>query len=125
MYADEFNLFPSRDGDLEGRVATCRQAATDAGRNPSHVRLSYTTPVFAGSDEAGYRQLIESEAAERGRTVEQLESRLAERHIPFGWGKQLAECLEPVRTAGVTRLYLQVGTTEVEQIDTAVAPFRT
>ena len=124
-FADEYNLFPSSDGDLAGRVAICHQAAADVGRDRSEVRLSYTTPVFAASSEASYDTLIESEAATRGRTVEQLESRLSERHIPFGWGDQLLERLEPVRAVGVTRLYLQVGTTEVGQIETAVSPFRT
>ncbi|HEX5672050.1 MAG TPA: LLM class flavin-dependent oxidoreductase, partial [Acidimicrobiia bacterium] len=123
-YADELNLFPGGDGDLAGRVATCRHAAADAQRDPAGVRLSYTTPVFAALDEPGYRQLIEAEAAERQRTPEALESRLAHRHIPFGWGEQLAERLAPVTAAGVSRIYLQVGTSELSRIARLVAPFR-
>jgi alkanesulfonate monooxygenase SsuD/methylene tetrahydromethanopterin reductase-like flavin-dependent oxidoreductase (luciferase family) len=123
-YADELNLFPSDDGDLVGRVATCRTAATDAQRDPANVRLSYTTPVFAASDEPGYRKLIEAEAAERNRTPEAFESRLADRHIPFGWGEQLSERLAPVKEAGVSRIYLQVGTSDLRRIEQLVAPFR-
>jgi alkanesulfonate monooxygenase SsuD/methylene tetrahydromethanopterin reductase-like flavin-dependent oxidoreductase (luciferase family) len=123
-YADELNLFPSDDGDLPGRVATCHRAAVVAYRDPADVRLSYTTPVFAASDEAGYRELIAAEAAERNRTPEGLESRLADRHIPFGWGEQLAERLAPIIEAGVSRIYLQVGTSDLSRIEQLVAPFR-
>ncbi len=123
-FGDELNLFPSSDGDLAGRVATCRAAAVDAGRDPGSIRLSYTTPVFAASDEPDYRKLIAIEAAERNRTPEALESRLADRHIPFGWGEQLAERLVPVSEAGVSRIYLQVGTTDLAEIARLIAPFR-
>ena len=123
-YADELNLFPSDDGDLIGRVAVCHRAATEAHRDPACVRLSYTTPVFAASDEPGYRKLIAAEAAERNRTPEALESRLTDRHIPFGWGEQLAERLAPVSDAGVSLIYLQVGTSDLSRIAQLVAPFR-
>jgi alkanesulfonate monooxygenase SsuD/methylene tetrahydromethanopterin reductase-like flavin-dependent oxidoreductase (luciferase family) len=123
-YADELNLFPSDDGDLIGRVAVCHKAATEAHRDPASVRLSYTTPVFAASDEPGYRKLIAAEAAERKRTPEALESRLTDRHIPFGWGEQLAERLAPISDAGVSRIYLQVGTSDLKGISRLVAPFR-
>jgi alkanesulfonate monooxygenase SsuD/methylene tetrahydromethanopterin reductase-like flavin-dependent oxidoreductase (luciferase family) len=122
-YADELNLFPSLDGDLAGRVAVCRQAAVAAKRDPAAIRISYTTPVFAASDEPGYRELLAAEAAERGRTPEELESRLADRSIPFGWGEQLADRLAPVIEAGATRIYLQVGTSDLGRIERLVAPF--
>jgi alkanesulfonate monooxygenase SsuD/methylene tetrahydromethanopterin reductase-like flavin-dependent oxidoreductase (luciferase family) len=123
-YADEFNLFPSLDGDLTGRVATCSAAAVRADRDPADIRVSYTTPAFAGGSEIEYRDLLEAEAEERNRTPEELEARLAARHIPFGWGEGLAVSLEPLRQAGVSRIYLQVGTTEVARIARLIAPFR-
>lgn len=123
-FGDEFNLFPSVDGDLAGRVARCFGAAVDAGRDPGSIRLSYTTPVFAGTDEAGYRKLIAAEAAERDRTPEAFESRLADRQIPFGWGEQLEARLQPLRAAGVTRIYLQVWTSDLTRVAQLVEPFR-
>lgn len=123
-YADEFNLFPSRDGDLASRVVTCHKAAVAADRDPAGIRLTYTTPVFAATKESEYRELLGAEAAERGRTTEELELRLAGRNIPFGWGELLAANLEPVRKAGVSRIYLQVGTTDLSRIARLIAPFR-
>lgn len=123
-YADELNLFPSVDGDLAGRVTTCRRAAADAHRDTKGIGLSYTTPVFAALDERGYRQLLEAEAADRGRTPEALEARLADRHIPFGWGDRLAERMAPIGDAGVSRIYVQVGTTDLSRIARLIAPFR-
>jgi alkanesulfonate monooxygenase SsuD/methylene tetrahydromethanopterin reductase-like flavin-dependent oxidoreductase (luciferase family) len=123
-YAGEFNLFPARDDDLSLRVDGCRRAATEAGRDPTRLLMSYTTPAFAGTDQASYRRLIEAEAAQRSIEPHDLERRLERRSIPFGFGEDLDRRLEHLAGAGVTRIYLQVMGRGPKEIASLIAPYR-
>ena len=123
-YADEFNLFPNTASDTQSRVERCRHAAVDAGRDPDSIRFSFTSIPVAGTTENGYRARLEEAAREHRREPERLEERLAHRGIPFGTPERLAPRLDELRQQGVSRLYLQTGTTEPAKLEALVAPFR-
>jgi alkanesulfonate monooxygenase SsuD/methylene tetrahydromethanopterin reductase-like flavin-dependent oxidoreductase (luciferase family) len=123
-YAGEFNLFPARDDDLEARVERFRGAAVAAGRDPSRLLVSYTTPAFAGTNQASYRRLIEAEAAQRSIEPEALEHRLERRLIPHGWGEDLGRRLERLAGAGVSRVYVQVMERDLNETAALIAPYR-
>lgn len=123
-YADEFNIFPGKAGDIDERIARCRSAAAAAGRDPSDVALTYTTPPFAGTDETSYRQLMEREAAVRKMDVPELERRLDRRGIPYGFGTGLEERFAPIANAGVTRVYLQIMESDPGTLAGMVRPYQ-
>ena len=123
-FADEFNLFPGKAGDIPARIAVCQRAAEEAGRRPGDVVLSYTTPTFAGTDEASYMEHMEKEAASRSMDVPELESRLSRRGIPYGFGEGLAERIQPIVSAGITRLYLQIMLGDITTAAKLVRPYQ-
>lgn len=106
-FADEYNMF-STDGDtLQRRLEAMREGASDAGRDPSTVRVSFACPtVIAATDEA-FRELITERAGRAGVPVDDYAARLDERHYVYGTPQQAAAVMHRVAELGVDRLYLQ------------------
>jgi alkanesulfonate monooxygenase SsuD/methylene tetrahydromethanopterin reductase-like flavin-dependent oxidoreductase (luciferase family) len=122
-FAREFNLFPGKAGDISDRIEQCLQTATLRGRSPSDIRLSFTCIPVAGLDEARYRLMLEKQARLLDRQPDQLEGRLAYRGIPHGDRDQVREQLGRLAELGISRLYLQCGSTDPAELEEMVAPY--
>jgi alkanesulfonate monooxygenase SsuD/methylene tetrahydromethanopterin reductase-like flavin-dependent oxidoreductase (luciferase family) len=122
-FASEFNLFPGKAGDISDRIEQCLQTATLRGRSPSDIRLSFTSIPVAGLDEAHYRKMLEKQAGSLHREPDQLEGRLAYRGIPHGDRDQVKEQMGKLADLGISRLYLQCGTTDPAELEEMVAPY--
>lgn len=115
-YADELNL-ASSESPCSLRAERGRQAAEEAGRDPSDLRISAAFPAFFGADEAGYRDTIERHAQAHNADVDEIENRLAALDIPSGPPDRFREGLSRLTDAGVDRVYLQVGRGTDDAID--------
>ena len=122
-FANEFNLFPSRAEDIADRIEYCLQTATLRGRSPSDVRISFTCIPVGGIDEAGYRKVLEQQAAALNREPDQLEGRLAYRGIPHGHRDLVMDQMVKLADLGISRIYLQCATTEPADLEELVAPY--
>jgi alkanesulfonate monooxygenase SsuD/methylene tetrahydromethanopterin reductase-like flavin-dependent oxidoreductase (luciferase family) len=122
-YCDEFNLFPKAADDIAPRIERCRRAATAAGRDPQAIRLSFVALPIAGRDEASYRQVLETAAADYQRQPEVLEQRLEARGTPFGTPDRVRARMAELEALGIERLYLQAGTTDLEELETRIRPY--
>ncbi|HJU82415.1 MAG TPA: LLM class flavin-dependent oxidoreductase [Acidimicrobiia bacterium] len=122
-YCDEFNLFPKPDDDLEKRIRRCHLAAGKAGRDPQLIKLSFVATPIAGLDEPTYRQVLEAVALEYDREPEALEERLAARRTPFGTPDRIKDRFLELEALGISRLYLQAGTTDLDELETRIRPY--
>ena len=122
-FAREFNLFPGTAGDIAQRVELCLQTATMRGRSPSDIRLSFTCIPTGGRDEAAYRKALSKQATRFGREPDELEGRLAHRGIPHGTREQVSDQVSRLADLGITRLYLQCGTTDPAELEELVEPY--
>ena len=122
-FAREFNLFPGKAGDIPDRIDQCLQTATLRGRSPSDIRLSFTCIPVAGLDGASYRLMLEKQARMLDREPDQLEGRLAYRGIPHGDRAQVQEQMGKLADLGISRLYLQCGSTDPAELEEMVAPY--
>ena len=122
-YCDEFNIFPKPADDLKRRIERCHHAAEKAGRDPKDIKLSFVATPVAGVDEPTYRGVLEAAASDFDREPEVLEARLAARGTPFGTPERVRARLEELEELGITRLYLQAGTTDLDELETRVRPY--
>ena len=122
-FASEFNIFPGKAGDTSERIEQCLQTATLRGRSPSEIRLSFTCIPVAGLDRTEYRKVLEKRAASLDRDPDQLEGRLAHRGIPHGDRDQVRVQMGTLADLGISRLYLQCGTTDPAELEGMVAPY--
>ncbi|MGH9897059.1 MAG: LLM class flavin-dependent oxidoreductase, partial [bacterium] len=122
-YCDEFNVFPKPGDDLEKRIDRCHRAAQRARRDPGSIRLSFVANPIAGIDEPTYRGVLEAAAADFGREPDALEERLEARGTPFGTPDRVKTRLAELEAVGISRLYLQAGTTNLEELETRIRPY--
>jgi alkanesulfonate monooxygenase SsuD/methylene tetrahydromethanopterin reductase-like flavin-dependent oxidoreductase (luciferase family) len=106
-FADEYNSFVAPLETLPPRLAVMRDAAEDAGRDPTEILVSLMVPVFVGVDEADYRDVLGEAAAARSVTSSDLEERFRDRGIPHGPVERFAEWAAAAGAAGIGRIYLQ------------------
>lgn len=111
--------------DIAGRIEACRQAASSAGRDPDRMRLSFTGTPVAGLTEDSYQKILGAAARNYDRTPEALAERLGARGVPFGTPDRIRSRLAELEALGITRLYLQAGTTDPEELEAVVGPYLT
>lgn len=118
-YADEFNVFPA-DTPVGERVATAREAAGAAGRDPDALRISMAFPlvVAAGEQELGSR--IEAVSRARGGDPERIRTRWPELGIPVGTPDRYRDRLEELEKQGVERVYLQIAFDSFDEVTRSV-----
>ena len=122
-FADEFNLFSNLDNDLAGRIEKCHRAAVGADRDPEAIRLSFTGTPAAGTDEESYRRTLAEVASDYGRSADELEDRFRLRGLPVGTPDQIRARFDELSSLGITRLYLQAGTTDLEKLESRISPY--
>ncbi|MFQ5947775.1 MAG: LLM class flavin-dependent oxidoreductase [Acidimicrobiia bacterium] len=126
-YADEYNLMAVPVGDIQARIATSREAAATAGRDPDRLRISVMGVAVVGRDEASYRANLHKAAASDlwGRSPDEIEARLERFGAPVGPAPKAREAMAALAAAGVDRFYLQhLGTLDVPLLDEAFEVLR-
>lgn len=106
-FADEYNLFASSADDLAARMDVMKKTAGEFGRDPQRVKVSITSSVIAGENEAEYREALAAAAAQRNKTPEELEGTLAARRMLHGTFEQVADQIAQYGKEGVGRVYIQ------------------
>jgi alkanesulfonate monooxygenase SsuD/methylene tetrahydromethanopterin reductase-like flavin-dependent oxidoreductase (luciferase family) len=106
-FADEYNHFLADPSEIAPKIDKVRAAALKAGRRPEQITMSVMGPVLIGVDEADYRRKLEAAAAARNDEPAELERRWASHGIPIGPPSRVAEALDGLRLAGVTKFYVQ------------------
>ena len=122
-YCDEYNLFPKPYDDLEKRIRRCHRAAEKAGRDPQGIKLSFVATPIAGVDQPTYRRVLEAAAVEYDREPGTLEERLTARGTPFGTPDRIKDRFLELEALGISRLYLQAGTTDLDELETRIRPY--
>lgn len=106
-FADEYNMFACDAETLAARLEVMNTAAIELGRDPAEVKVSITTSMLIGEDEAEYRDLLGAAAARRGKEPAELETAYRERRIIHGTYEQAAEQVAAYEAEGVGRIYDQ------------------
>lgn len=114
-FANEYNQSPAPVDVLAANIATMRQAAEAAGRDPAEIVTSVMGSVVVGPDEASYRQALEQEAAARGTTADEEEDRLTKAGLPLGPPDRARQVVAAWEAAGVDRFYVRH--MEVDDLD--------
>lgn len=106
-FADEYNMFACDAETLAARLAVMTTTATELGRDPGEIKVSVTTSVLVGEDEAEYRGLLQKTAAARDKDPEELEGMYRDRRMIHGTYEQAAEQVAQYGSEGVGRIYVQ------------------
>jgi alkanesulfonate monooxygenase SsuD/methylene tetrahydromethanopterin reductase-like flavin-dependent oxidoreductase (luciferase family) len=107
-HADEYNAYPAPSELFRAKVATARQSAVAAGRDPDGLLISSSGSVVAAPTEAEYRDKLAARAAEAAMTSDELEAHFEHRQTPRGTYEQVAAILADMAAAGMERFYLQL-----------------
>ena len=106
-FADEYNLFATGTEELAARIGVMHPTAGELGRDPSSIKISVTTTVFIGEDEAEYRDVLTTAAAARNLDPDEFVDQLVQRRVPHGTYEQAAEMIAEYEAEGIGRIYLQ------------------
>ena len=118
-YADEFNVFPAREGSPAERATRARVSAGAAARDPSALRISTAFAPVVGTTEEEYRARLEAYAQLFETGADVVESELRAMGVPHGLPEQVAADLASLRRAGVSRVYLQTFGMSLEEVERA------
>ena len=122
-FADEFNAFPS-ESPMRDRVELCRRSARSHGRSPSNILISTAFPAVVGTDAESARELLASRARRTGSDPDELAAALSRRHVPNGTPDQAAGAYAALVDADVTRVYLQLAGSTLDEVARAVEAAR-
>jgi alkanesulfonate monooxygenase SsuD/methylene tetrahydromethanopterin reductase-like flavin-dependent oxidoreductase (luciferase family) len=106
-FADEYNMFACDAETLAARVAVMTKTATALDRDPTDIKVSVTTSILVGEDEAEYRDLLGKAAAAGDKDPDELESNYQDRRVIHGTYEQAAEQVAQYASEGVGRIYIQ------------------
>ncbi|HLU31578.1 MAG TPA: LLM class flavin-dependent oxidoreductase [Acidimicrobiia bacterium] len=114
-YADEFNVFPSRD-PIEARIAVAREAAEKAGRDPAELLISTAFPMVTGTDPADLENRIQRVATARRADADRIRTRWPQAGIPVATVDEYRDHMAQLEAIGIQRVYLQVAFDPVADI---------
>lgn len=106
-FADEYNMFVTDRDTLEQRLTVMRSAATEAGRDPEEVKVSFAGPALVASSEAEYGAILAERGSKRDMSASEYEAFLAERNVPRGTHDQVAAIVSDLAAMGIGRFYVQ------------------
>ena len=106
-WADEYNTVGVPLEELPGRRRRLQDAWREAGRDPETAPLSLMTTGVAGRDRAEVRERVRRVLAVTGREAGAAEIEQERPHWLLGTVDQLAERLQALEAAGVSRVMLQ------------------
>lgn len=106
-FADEYNMFVTDAETLAARLGVMRNAATEAGRDPDEVLVSFAGPALVFEDEAEYLAAVERRAGRREMSVDDYTEMLTDRFVPHGTPDRAAAAIGRMADAGVGRYYVQ------------------
>jgi len=100
--ADEYNFFICPAAEARSKIEVMRHAAGDR-----LVEATVMGPALVGRTDAEYRGRLETRAAKRGISPDDLEKRYVDGGIPVGNPGRAAETVAALEQAGVERIYVQ------------------
>lgn len=106
-HADEYNMFVTDADTLAARLEVMRNAASDVGRNPDDILVSFAGPALVFATERDYRAALAERSSRRGMTSEAYASLLTERFVPHGLPNQARQAIARMADAGIGRYYVQ------------------
>ena len=106
-WADEYNTVGVPLEELPGRRRRLQDAWREAGRDPETAPLSLMTTGVAGRDRAEVRERVRRVLAVTGREADAAGIEEERPHWLLGTVDQLAERLQALEAAGVSRVMLQ------------------
>lgn len=118
-FADEFNVFPG-ESPMQDRVQRCRDSATAHGRAPSSISVSTAFPAAVAGDADSAGALVRARAERTGIDPNELLAALSRRGVPHGTPDDAAEPYAALAMAGVSRVYLQLAGSNLDDIARAV-----
>lgn len=118
-YAHEFNAFPAKT-PVAPRVQRCLDTATEAGRDPATILVSSAFPAAVAPDAASAERLIRQRAERMKVDPEEAAASLDAYRIPHGTPEQAAARYAELAEAGVSRIYLQVAGSTLDDVAIAV-----
>jgi alkanesulfonate monooxygenase SsuD/methylene tetrahydromethanopterin reductase-like flavin-dependent oxidoreductase (luciferase family) len=108
--------------EIAPKIATMREAAEEAGRDPGAVTISVMGPVITGPDRAAYRAVLEATAKAVGRPPERIEERWKAAGLPVGTPEEVRETIASLERVGVEKLYVQhLDLTDLAPLETVVS----
>ena len=122
-FGDEYNMFSVDEETMTDRIKVMREAAEDAGRDPSEVKVSFIGLPVVGDNEAEVKETLARRAAARGMDAAEYEALMRERDVPVGTKDEVGEAFATLAARGLGRYYIQVyaplssiDTDEIEQV---------
>jgi alkanesulfonate monooxygenase SsuD/methylene tetrahydromethanopterin reductase-like flavin-dependent oxidoreductase (luciferase family) len=106
-YADEFNHGLAPADEIAPKIATMRDAAEKAGRDPNQITVSVMGPVITGANPEAYKEVLEATARAAGRPPERIEERWKAAGLPVGPPDEVRATIDSLERVGVEKLYLQ------------------
>ncbi len=117
-FADEFNAFPD-ETPIAGRIERCLATAKAEGRTDD-ILISTAFPAAVAPDAEQAEALLTRRAERRGVDLSELKATLQKFEIPHGSSDEAAATYAHLAGAGVTRVYLQMSGSSLEDIAQAV-----
>lgn len=106
-YADEYNMFVTDHASLEARLEVFRAAASDAGRDPDSILISFAGPALVYETDSDHARALEERGARRDMTPGEYAAFLDERSVPHGTPDAAADAIDRMESWGVGRYYVQ------------------
>ncbi|MFP5331743.1 MAG: LLM class flavin-dependent oxidoreductase [Acidimicrobiia bacterium] len=119
-YAEEFNAFPDKATPMAERIGRCLDAARNAGRDPGSIRLSTAFPAFVAPDDDTAMAMIRKRSERTGTDPDETRASLDGYEIPYGTPDQGASRYAALAEAGITRVYLQLSGSTLDDVASAV-----
>lgn len=106
-YAHEYNSFLTDRESFDIRRQAMRSAATEAGRNPDDILISFSGPALVYASEAEHAAALVKRGARRDMTADEYSAFLDERCVPHGTPEPVRRTIDKMASWGVDRFYVQ------------------
>ncbi len=106
-YAHEYNSFVTDRESFDARRQVMRLAASDAGRDPDDILISFSGPALVYASEADHATALVERGARRDMTPEQYSDFLDERCVPHGNPERAHRAIDQMASWGIGRYYVQ------------------
>ncbi|MCZ7532496.1 MAG: LLM class flavin-dependent oxidoreductase [Acidimicrobiia bacterium] len=106
-YAHEYNSFVTDRRSFDARRQVLRSAATEAGRDPNDILISFSGPALVYESESEHAAALIKRGARRDMTADQYSAFLDERCVPHGPPERAHRAIDQMASWGIDRYYVQ------------------
>jgi alkanesulfonate monooxygenase SsuD/methylene tetrahydromethanopterin reductase-like flavin-dependent oxidoreductase (luciferase family) len=123
-FANEFNAFPDDATPMALRIERCLEAAAGAGRDPGAILLSSAFPAAIAPDAESAEEMMRRRSERMKVDPIEAAATLDRHEIPYGTPDQAAARFAALADSGITRVYLQLSGSSLDDIARAVGAAR-